>query len=454
MSDPTVKSVLIVDDEPGMRMALRTNFQREGWHVEVAAGAAEAMRKLAAERFPLVVTDVRMPDGDGLLLMRSLRTSCPSTAVIVLTAFGSVPEAVQAMRGGACDYLTKPISFEELQSAVARVMRLAASHAEDATPSGAIVGASPNLLRALERARHAARTGADVLIEAESGTGKELFARYIHENSDRRAKPFVAVNCAAVPEHLLESELFGHVRGAFTGAAVSKPGKFELADSGTLLLDEIGEMPIHLQPKLLRALQEREFERLGDTRSTHVNIRIVATTNISLPTMVEQGKFRADLYYRLNVIPLSLPPLRDRRTDIPVLADFFARKFAREAGRPVPQLHPDFVNGLQVHSWPGNVRELANFMRRVVTLSDGPEIGPDYLKTELAAAVVSRTQPPIPAGLPPTGASMREVERQLLEATLRSTGGNRTRTAEVLGVSLRTIRNKIREHGLPPRRYA
>jgi DNA-binding NtrC family response regulator len=453
MSDLTAKSVLVVDDEPGMRMALKTNFQREGWYVDTAAGSTEALRKLASQHFPLVVTDVRMPDGDGMNLMRSLRASSPSTAVIVLTAFGSVPEAVLAMKGGACDYLTKPISFEELQSAVERVMRHAGSHTDDAVPSGAIVGTATNLLRALERARHAARTDADVLIEAESGTGKELFARYIHENSDRRDRPFVAVNCSAVPEHLLESELFGHVRGAFTGATASKAGRFELADGGTLLLDEIGEMPLHLQPKLLRALQEREFERLGDTRSTHVNIRIVATTNISLPAMVEQGKFRADLYYRLNVIPLSLPPLRERHEDIPALADFFARKFAREAGRPMPLLHPAFVTGLQSHSWPGNVRELGNFMRRVITLSDTHEIGPEYLKSELSATS-STTRPLVSAALPPAGASMREVERRLLEATLQSTGGNRTRTAEMLGVSLRTIRNKIREHGLPPRRYA
>jgi len=453
MTAQTAKSVLVVDDEPGIRMALRTNFQRAGWLVDVASGSEEARRKLESQHFPLVVTDVRMPDGDGLQLMRSLRASSPSTAIIVLTAFGSVPEAVQAMRGGACDYLTKPISFEELQSAVERVMRQAGSMPENAAPSGAIIGVAASLLRALERARHAARTDADVLIEAESGTGKELFARYIHENSDRRAQPFVAVNCAAVPEHLLESELFGHVRGAFTGATASKAGKFELAEGGTLLLDEIGEMPLHLQPKLLRALQEREVERLGDTRSTPVNIRIVATTNLSLPAMVEQGKFRADLYYRLNVIPLPLPPLRERREDIPVLAEFFARKVAREGGRPIPVLHPEFIAGLQAHYWPGNVRELGNFVRRVVTLSDSREIGPDCLKTELFGSTYSRTLPPVyPA--PHAGTSMREVERHLLEATLQSTGGNRTHTAEMLGVSLRTIRNKIREHGLPPRRYA
>ena len=454
MSEQAVKSVLVVDDEPGMQMALKTNFQREGWHVDIAGGGREALRRLQTQHFPLVVTDVRMPDGDGLHLMRSLRASNPSTAVIVLTAFGSVPEAVQAMRGGACDYLTKPVSFEELQTAVERVLRRASGPSGIAVPSGGIVGTAASLLRALERARHAARTDADVLIEAESGTGKELFARYIHENSDRRDRPFVAVNCAAVPEHLLESELFGHVRGAFTGATASKAGKFEVAEGGTLLLDEIGEMPLHLQPKLLRALQEREFERLGDTRTIRVNIRIVATTNVSLPAMVEQGKFRSDLYYRLNVIPLSLPPLRERREDIPMLADFFARKHAKEAGRQTPLLHPEFVGGLQAHAWPGNVRELGNFMRRVVTLSDGDEIGPECLRAELSGTARSRSLPTVSPHPARAGTSMREVERSLLEATLLSTGGNRTRTAEMLGVSLRTIRNKIREYGLPPRRYA
>jgi DNA-binding NtrC family response regulator len=457
MTGQLAKSVLIVDDEPGILMALRTNFQRDGWLVDVAAGSTEALRKFKLQRYPLVVTDVRMPDGDGLNLMHTVRASSPSTAVIVLTAFGNVPEAVQAMRGGACDYLTKPVSFEELQSAVERVMRQAASPSGNAVPSGAIVGTAPNLLRALERARHAARTAADVLIEAESGTGKELFARYIHENSERRARPFVAVNCAAVPEHLLESELFGHVRGAFTGATASKAGKFELAEGGTLLLDEIGEMPLHLQPKLLRVLQEREVERLGNTRSTPVDIRIIATTNVSLPVMVEQGKFRADLYYRLNVIPLALPPLRERREDIPMLAEFFVRKFAAEAGRAIPALHPEFIRGLQAHSWPGNVREFSNFMRRLVTLNETDEIGPESLKTELSGAIYSNSLPS-PAASPASslraGTSMREVERHLLEATLQSTGGNRTRTAEILGVSLRTIRNKIREHGLPPRRFA
>ncbi|MFZ0285114.1 MAG: sigma-54 dependent transcriptional regulator, partial [Terriglobales bacterium] len=275
MNEQATQSVLVVDDEPGMRMALQANFQREGWHVEIASGTSDAMRKLRNNHFPLVVTDVRMPDGNGLQLMRTVRSSHPSTAVIVLTAFGNVPEAVKAIQDGACDYLTKPISFEQLQAAVSRVMRHA-RNAGGASEAGqnAIVGTTPALLQALDRARHAARTNADVLIEAESGTGKELLARFVHDNSSRHDKPFVAVNCAAVPEHLLESELFGHVRGAYTGATAAKAGKFELAQSGTLLLDEIGEMPVNLQPKLLRALQERQIERLGDTRTTPLNIRV------------------------------------------------------------------------------------------------------------------------------------------------------------------------------------
>jgi DNA-binding NtrC family response regulator len=446
------KSVLVVDDEPGIRMALKTNFQNAGWNVETACGASEAIRKFSQTRFPLVVTDVRMPDGNGLELMRSVRASDTSTAVIVLTAFGTVAEAVQAIQSGACDYLTKPFSFDQLQSTVERVMQHANPSLLSKTTRTEIVGSSAALARALDRARLAAQTDADVLVEAESGTGKELLARFIHEISDRRAKPLIAINCAAVPEQLLESELFGHVRGAFTGANIGKPGKFELANGGTLLLDEIGEMPLELQPKLLRVLQEREVERLGDTRTVHVNIRVIATTNVSLQTMVEQGRFRADLYYRLNVIPLSLPPLRERPEDIAPLAEHFTAKFARQVGRPAPHLHPDFLTGLQKHEWPGNARELANFLRRVAAMSNGGDIGPEYLGPDFMRPPLNKVFPvPLPLQ---AGTSMRQLERQLLETTLQLTGGNRTRAAEMLGVSLRTIRNKIREFGLPPRRYA
>jgi two-component system response regulator AtoC len=444
-------SVLIVDDEAGIRTALRVNFARNGWHVETASGVNEAARLLENRAFHLVVSDMRMPDGNGLEVMHSARKVSPSTAVILLTAFGNVPDAVQAMRGGAFDYLTKPISFEQLEEAAARVMQVGGERRRDETADGSIVGNAPHLLHAMERARAAATTDADVLVEAESGTGKELFARFIHEASNRVRKPFVAVNCAAVPEHLLESELFGHARGAFTGATTAKAGKFEMANGGTLLLDEIGEMPLNLQPKLLRALQEREFERLGETRSIKVDIRVIATTNVNLSSMVDEGKFRSDLYYRLNVIPLSIPPLRERAGDIPLLANYFAEKFAARNRGPVPQLSPEFIERLNAHHWPGNVRELGNFMRRVCSLHPGVLLDASCFDQEF------QTRGKSPAASSPVvtaGAPIRELERLHLENTLAMTQGNRTQAAEMLGISIRTMRNRIREYGLPPRRYA
>jgi len=448
MTQLEAKSVLVVDDELGMRMALAANFQRDGWKVETAGGAAEAIRKFSLRRFPLVVTDVRMPDGDGLHVMRSVRTSAPETAVILLTAFGSVPEAVDAMHLGACDYLTKPISFDQLRSSVKRVLHRVPQANEP--ESVEIIGASAPLRETLERARQAARNDADILIEAESGAGKELVARFIHQVSNRRTRAFVAVNCAALPEHLLESELFGHVKGAFTGATNAKPGKFELAEGGTLLLDEVGEMPLALQPKLLRVLQEREFERLGDTRTVRANVRVIATTNAPLSRMVEEGSFRADLFYRLNVIPISVPPLRERLEDISALAEHFAAKYAAAAGQPKPTLDTQFLAGLERHPWPGNVRELSNFMRRVLALGNGVVVGPEYLGAEFLASPMSG---PLQDVLVRPGVAMRDVEKRLLETTLQATHGNRTRAAELLGISVRTIRNKIREYGLPPRRY-
>jgi DNA-binding NtrC family response regulator len=446
---------MVVDDEPGIRAALRANFLRHGWQVETASCVRAAISGLEAREFDLVVTDIRMQDGTGLEVMRSARRSSPGTAVILLTAYGSVPDAVSAMRDGALDYLTKPISFDQLQATAAQVMQRAKQAAiADCAPSGDIIGRSPSLLRAIQRARAAAGTGADVLIEAESGTGKELLARFIHDSSDRSRKPFIALNCAAVPESLLESELFGHGRGAFTGSVGAKPGKFELADGGTILLDEIGEMPLHLQPKLLRALQEREVERLGESRPVHVDIRVIATTNVSLASMVERGDFRGDLYYRLNVIPLSLPPLRERREDIPVLANHFAEKFSAQSGTRPPRLHPEFLNRLQTHGWPGNVRELANFMRRVLTLSGTLEIDAECFEMEFQGPQRSGFAAQKAFPNPAPGIPIRQVERQHLESTLALTDGNRTHAAELLGISLRTLRNKIREYGLPPRRYA
>jgi len=452
-------SVLVVDDEPGMRTALRANFQLHGWRVETAAGVHEAGRALERTNFDLVVSDIRMRDGDGFAVMCSVLKSSPATAVILLTAFGSVPEAVESMRSGAFDYLTKPISFDQLQAAAARVMQRAREKTTGDKPAkkaaavagAGIIGRAPLLLQTLQRARAAASTDADVLIEAESGTGKELLARFIHESSDRSSKPFVAVNCAALPEHLLESEMFGHTKGAFTGANAAKAGKFELAQGGTLLLDEIGEMPLNLQPKLLRVLQEREFERLGETRSTHINIRVIATTNASLGSMVEQGRFRSDLYYRLNVIPLSIPCLRERIEDIPALAHYFAEKFAAEADASAPVLDESFLESLEAHRWPGNVRELANFMRRVLSLHPGSKIDAACFAQEFRPLGMARVGA---HALPAAGTPISVLEKMHLENTLQLANGNRTHAAEMLGISVRTIRNRIKEYGLPPRRYA
>jgi DNA-binding NtrC family response regulator len=508
--------VLVVDDDGGMRAALEARFLRHGWRVETATGATEALEKFRREPHPLIVTDIRMPGEDGFFVMRTARALAPHTGVILLTAFASVPDAVAAMRDGACDYLVKPVAFEQLEQAAARILEQARRQAEAGKN---LAGQDPAWLRALARARQAAATDADVLIEAESGTGKELVARLIHRLSPRRDRAFVAVNCAAFPETLLESELFGHTKGAFTGAGHAKPGKFELADGGTLLLDEVGEMPLGLQPKLLRVLQEREFDRLGDTRSIRVDLRVIATTNRPLGHMVREGSFRADLYYRLNVIPLNLPPLRERRSDIRELAEHFLRLYA-PPGKTV-HLSPAFLEQLEGHRWPGNVRELANCVRRAVVLAPGTEIGggefenrplfpetgfpetgfpetgfPEtgFAETGFAEARFAETNgflsaPCLPDSSPshlprplhPAGAwagsaagaeqifpekkfseqvspedvrlrpgvSLGEMERKLVEITLAATGGNRSRAAELLGVSLRTVRNKVRCYGLP-----
>lgn len=465
---PSKPSVLLVDDEPGIRVALQAQFLRHGWNAQLASGVRDAHRQLALAHFDLVVCDVRMQDGDGFDVLRVAQTDDLPPAFLFLTAFGSVPDAVRAMQGGAVDYLTKPASFDHLQAAASRVMRerQAQQSSAPAEIATGIIGHSRALAAALARARAAANTSSDVLVEAESGTGKELLARMIHDNSAHRKGPFIAINCAALPETLLESELFGHARGAFTGATAAKPGKFELASGGTLLLDEIGDMPLSLQPKLLRVLQERTVERLGETRSIHVDLRVIATTNVHLESVVQRGAFRSDLFYRLNVIPLSLPPLRDRLDDVPLLAEHFNQQFARRHARPPARLGPDFVDRLRSHHWPGNIRELGNFMQRVLSLTDSGDLTAATFDREhrpLRISLATSTSTPafgpiavpsITSRRPPPLVSMDELERSHLERTLELVEGNRTRAAEMLGLSVRTIRNKIRLYDLPPRRYA
>ncbi|MGA8224314.1 MAG: sigma-54 dependent transcriptional regulator [Candidatus Acidiferrales bacterium] len=451
-----MNQVLVVDDEAPMRAALEAHFVRDGWEVTTAYGANDALAKFRKTPCPLVVTDMRMPDGDGLGVMRGLREVAPQVGVIFLTAFGSVPDAVQAIREGACDYLVKPVCFDQLREVAARVLARATARIQPGAVherENKLVGGSAGLQSLIERARQVARTEMDILVSAESGTGKELLARLIHQASDRRNRPFVAVNCAAFPETLLESELFGHARGAFTGAMAAKPGKFELAHTGTLLLDEIGEMPLMLQPKLLRALQEREVDRLGDTRPVRVDVRVIATTNQPLLVLIEAGKFRADLYYRLNVVPLTIPPLRERREDIPALIQHFLDKYAPQVSADPPRFSEELMARLNLHHWPGNVRELENFVRRAVALHPGELIPGDFFDAPSASGTTAVTAAPPLNCQDSANVSLRTMERRLLESTLEANGGNRTRAARALGICQRTMRNKIREYGLPPRRY-
>jgi len=449
-----MSQVLVVDDEAAMRTALDANFRQSGWQVTTASGVEDALVKFRTAPCGLVVTDMRMGDGDGLAVLQGVRQLAPETAVIFLTAYGNVSEAVTAMKEGACDYLMKPVSFEQLEQTAQRILGRTFDGIE--LRNLQFVGESAVFRELVAKARHVAQTNADVLIEAESGTGKELLARLIHHASPRASRPFVAVNCSAFPENLLESELFGHVRGAFTGAMAAKPGKFQVADGGTLLLDEIGEMPLSLQPKLLRVLQEREIDRLGDTHPIPIDVRVIATTNRALWSLVEAGSFRADLFYRLNVIPFSIPPLRERRGDILELAEHFVRKHEPRPKRGHFKISTELAIALREYSWPGNVRELENVIRRALALAHGTTLGSELftpaVKPEAAAVTATPSSPVAPTSVlevrPRPGVTLQDMERQLLEATLEATNGNRTRAAVMMGVSLRTVRNKIREYGL------
>jgi len=471
MSEQTHK-ILVVDDEQNMRVALFEALSRNGHEVAVAENGGMALEMIARQPPELVVTDIKMPGMDGLELLRQIKALHPDLPVVIMTGFATVDTAVEAMKQGAFDYLLKPFPVEVIEETVARVFalgrrlkqtisRLEPQKTGEAVALGKpIIGQSPKLLQLMTRARSVASSKATVLILGESGTGKEVFARFIHQESDRRNGPFVALNCAALPEGLLESELFGHEKGAFTGAIATKKGKFELADGGTLLLDEIGEIPLHLQAKLLRVLQEEEVDRLGGRTPFKIDVHVLATTNRDLEQAVNEGTFRQDLYYRLNVIPLKLPPLRERREDVGVLVDFFLRKYAGQYGKPIKKPSSAVWDRFAGYDWPGNVREMENLIERATLLAQGQElelwdfwddVEPPF-RLEPATAVSPACGPSVVAAANTSAAmdigtqTLREVERQMIMQALQANDNNRTHAAEILGISVRTLRNKLHEY--------
>jgi DNA-binding NtrC family response regulator len=446
------ENILVVDDEPDMRDALTAALRREGLCVSTATNGIEALEKVQAQQFDLIITDVRMPRMGGLALLQEMKRTTAAIPVVMMTGYGRIEDAVEAMKAGAFDYLLKPFSLEDLKAVVTKALVSRSGpvravvetsrheEAEYQDPSTIVerpvVTEDPRMLQIIELAREAASSKATVLIQGESGTGKEVLARFIHTNSPRNPQPFVAVNCAAIPEGLLESELFGHEKGAFTGAVNKQVGKFEWAHRGTILLDEISEMPLPLQAKLLRVLQER----VGGRKPVSVDIRVIATTNRRLKDHMAAGKFREDLYYRLNVIPLTIPPLRERKGDIPVLIEHFIRKHSRDGNQPLPRMSQDTIQHFLEYDWPGNIRELENMVERWLVLYQGGFLTGNHLFLNEGAAAL----PPAVLGKPTM--SVREMERALIIETLQATNGNRTQAAKILGISLRTLRNKLREY--------
>ncbi len=448
--------ILIVDDERSMREFLEILFRREGYDVETASEVDAALVALAADDFDLVVTDVQMPGRSGLDLLREVKAMAPDTVVVMITAFATTETAIEAMKEGAYDYINKPFKTDEVRLVVAKALekKLLAtenvrlrSELKREKRQRSMIGTSAAMQAVHDLISQVAATKTNVLVSGESGTGKELVARGVHEQSARSDGPFVAVNCGAIPENLLESELFGHVKGAFTGAVQNKPGLFEAAEAGTLLLDEIGEMPQALQVKLLRAIQEKQIRRVGGSADHAIDVRIVAATNRDLREEAAAGRFREDLYYRLNVIQITIPPLRERMEDVPLLVQHFAEKFAAEQGRSVPVFSDAALQRIGAYSFPGNVRELENTIERAVALTRGDEVGEDVLPAALL-------EPPVTARsavLPDDGADLDELmnqyERTLLGEALRRTGGVKKRAAQLLGISFRSFRYRLEKLG-------
>jgi two-component system response regulator HydG len=441
-------TLLVVDDDPGLRESLQRTLMRAGYEVVLAPDGRAALEQIQRGGLDLILSDLKMPGLTGIELLRAAKALAPDVDVILITAFGTIEEAVNAMRDGAYDFITKPFRGEQLLKVVGKALerralieqnRALQRQLEDLRSKGAMIGGSPAFRRMMTLVEQVADSSATVLIQGESGAGKEGVARAIHERSARRNKPFVAVNCAALPETLLESELFGYEKGAFTGAAGRKEGRFELADGGTLFLDEVADLTLLTQPKILRVLQEGEFERLGGTRTQRVDVRIVTATNRDLAQLVREKRFREDLYYRLNVITITVPPLRERREDIRLLAQHFLRVYAAKNNRRLEGFTDEAVGRLEAHAWPGNVRELENVIERGVVLAKGSLMDVTDLPEEIAGVT------PLPEGVLTVriGTPLAEIEQRLLDETLRVTRGNKTLAAKLLGIDVRTVSRKL-----------
>ena len=471
------RKILVVDDEESIRWALSKALEREGYRIVLAADGAEGLKRATEPSIDLVLMDIKMPGSDGLETLTKIKEVRPELPVIIMTAFGTLQAAVQAMKRGAYDYITKPFDFGELSILVRRAFEIrdlteqvARMEAVRERPFdfGGVVGLCPAMQQIFKLVGKMAASDLTVLIKGESGTGKELLAKAIHYNSRRLARPFVAVNCAAIPRDLLESELFGHEKGAFTGASALRRGKFELAEGGTLFLDEIGDMDLGLQAKILRALQERQFERVGGERLLSADVRVIAATNQDLETAVTQKSFREDLYYRLNVVAINLPPLRERTEDVPLLVNHFLHLYAEEQGQEPKTVSPEALELMFAYSWPGNIRELENAVKRACVLAATSLILPEHLPAALArmeavgpssggssfermlyqgiAAELRRLKEEKDGQIYPH--FLAAVERPLLLHILDRTGGNQLRAAELLGINRNTLRKKLRELGI------
>jgi len=459
---PAPSQILIVEDKDSLRAMLRHALERQGHAILEASNQPEAVRLLQQAAPALVLSDLRLPEGDGFGVLRASKEIDADVPVIVMTAYGSIEDAVLAMKEGALDFLAKPVDPDHLLLLVSRALeqrRLVTENLlmkeELAVRRGApvLVGEDPALRKVFASLERAAATDTTVLVEGESGTGKELFARSLHALSPRSDAPFVAINCAAIPDTLLETELFGHEKGAFTGAVARKPGKFEMAHRGTLFLDEIGELPLALQAKILRALEEKRFERVGGTVSVQVDVRLVAATNRGLRAAVAARRFREDLFFRLSVFPITVPPLRDRRGDIPTLARYFVERFCRDMKKKPLALSPAVMEQLQSYRWPGNVRELQNCVERAVILAEADGILPRHLNLSFAA-VPADAPPPNPwddfdlegSLVDVSKRAVRVAERLKIEHALSEAGGNKGRAAELLQISYKAFLSKLKEH--------